>query len=408
MKKTTIVVSLGIVLGLGINLALAKKPAEEQGLVEETQPKAEAEETQGGVQMEEYVPKVIIEAKRGNGQEEFGSYTSGTRILGPVAMDVDNDGNIYIFDPVNWRVVVYDNENNYKLVVHLEKDPKEIIGKQGYKGGYALPEYLGGSDIIKVDSKKNIYIHVGDDPVYMVRKFNIEGTLTTLYIENYPNFGEISSTSKTNKYNIYFRKLKKENKLVIFGNKPEIFGKGELKIIGEAIGRCNMRSIFPSEYFPIWGYIEDSPFLMISSNYDRKKKVIFFKFPGYYYDMLPEKARKIVENFSKYKEKHSVIIIDEDGNIENWITIETKNVHSHHPWKEDIYGNLYVMVWIEDERNIKPYIYKYNSLGKLTGIIEILAPLQKDGPKPFVSWNGNVYQIFWENNRLKVIKWEVK
>ncbi len=143
--------------------------------------------------MEEYVPKVIIEGKWGSGPGEFGIHapkviTFGSVVIdvdrkGSVSMDVDRKGDIFIYDPINWRVVVYNKDGKYKLSINIERDPKEVIGNKGFKGGYARVEYEGGGDIIKVDSDENIYIQTGDVP-YM-QKFDKNEKLIIVYVKDY-------------------------------------------------------------------------------------------------------------------------------------------------------------------------------------------------------------------------------
>jgi len=60
---------------------------------------------------EQYVPKVIIEAKVGNGEGEFGivsALMSGT--IGPNYITVDKKGDIYISDPVHRRILKFNKD----------------------------------------------------------------------------------------------------------------------------------------------------------------------------------------------------------------------------------------------------------------------------------------------------------
>jgi len=133
-------------------------------------------------QLEVYVSKVIIQANWGDGPGEFGVYTEAMPIRGPVALDVDRKEDIYIFDPVNWRVVIYNKKGKYKTTINLEKDPKQIIGPYGFQGGYAFSLYTPG-DQIHIDLDGNIYIHTEGVRPYMVRKFDKNGKFMLLYID---------------------------------------------------------------------------------------------------------------------------------------------------------------------------------------------------------------------------------
>jgi len=145
---------LAIIMLASSSWVMAKKPAEEQGGVEETKPKVEAKEIQGGEQMEEYVPKVIIEAKWHKvkeklvphewdpwggwiscGREIQGRFGEGTVSFGfshsnitgllpprmPRSIAIDKDKNLYILDPVNLRVLKFNKDGMYLETINLDK-----------------------------------------------------------------------------------------------------------------------------------------------------------------------------------------------------------------------------------------------------------------------------------------------
>ena len=71
---------------------------------------------------------------------------------------------------------------------------------------------------------------------------------------------------------------------------------------------------------------------------------------------------------------------------------------------EDINGNLYFLV--------SGWIYKYDSDGNLINKTKVTIPSGEDKPIPYISWNGDIYQIFWESNKLeegfKLIRWKTQ
>ena len=81
-----------------------------------------------------YKSKIVIKAEWGSGANKFGIYKKAMQdgplgsIRGPVAMDVDKKGNIYFFDPVNWRVNIYANNGKYKGNIKSDDD---IVSRRG-------------------------------------------------------------------------------------------------------------------------------------------------------------------------------------------------------------------------------------------------------------------------------------
>ncbi len=71
---------------------------------------------------EEYVPKVVIEAKWGTNKGEFGrsSLGEGTILYQPDSLAVDSKGNIYILDIVNNRIQKFDKEGRYIKSLRVE------------------------------------------------------------------------------------------------------------------------------------------------------------------------------------------------------------------------------------------------------------------------------------------------
>jgi|GEM_PF-3603846 len=171
---------LAIIMLTSSSWVMAKKPIEEQGGNKETKPKVEAKEIQGGVQMEEYVPKVIIEAKWQKtkeklvphewdpwggwiscGREIYGRFGEGTASFGfshsnitgllpprmPRSIAIDKDKNLYILDPVNLRVLKFNKDGMYLETINLDKR----FEKQDFW-------FLEGKEKIYVDKENNIYI----------------------------------------------------------------------------------------------------------------------------------------------------------------------------------------------------------------------------------------------------------
>lgn len=389
-----------------------------------------------GIAEEVYVPKTIIQAKWGNGPGEFGIYTTAKprdtsdrpldSFRGPDALDIDRNGNIYIFDPVNWRVLIYNESGKYKSAVSLEKDPD--TGDYDFKGGY-VGGYWWEYDFIKVDSEGNIYLATTDDIIRTdyLRKFNKEGKLIKVYLSK--NAEERlkklwSPEEYQQRHGQYFDELKKT---------------GKFEVIDSTIidplraGRPNTNpeishlffKLFPSEYCPIDGQTEHSPSGLLSSDYKRNKKVVFYKILDMI-DLLPLCTRSVYEEKRKelqelgYKKVFYTLVVDAEKNLEKIVAIPASEDSAFfHPWKEDVYGNLYLMTWVRDEKRskerftiYKQFINKFNFKGNLIATIETSTPLTRDKPFPFISWKGDIYRIIWDNNKLeeglKIIRWRKK
>jgi hypothetical protein len=119
------------------------------------------------VQIEEYVPKVIIEGKWGTGEGEFGRDEGFQKFYDPTSLAADSLGNIYILDVVNNRIQKFNNEGKYLLSIPVDS----FKGKAKYwegkpienpfmKGRYTtIPTEAEGINIV-IDSQDNLYYYL--------------------------------------------------------------------------------------------------------------------------------------------------------------------------------------------------------------------------------------------------------
>ncbi|MEO0094765.1 MAG: hypothetical protein ABIL66_02590 [candidate division WOR-3 bacterium] len=120
--------------------------------------------------LEKYEKKVIIDAKWGNGPGEFGIIKEACGIA-PNCYTIDKNGNIYIVDPVNARVQIFDTDGRYlREFQYTEKDSRSS-------------HLTWESSDITVDENGTIYIlfyiFVGSvsERRVEVRKYNSKGEL---------------------------------------------------------------------------------------------------------------------------------------------------------------------------------------------------------------------------------------
>jgi hypothetical protein len=144
--------------------------------------------TQNAQLLEEYVPEVIIEAEWQKIKEKlgpiegdpwggwiscateiYGEFTTGTVSFGfwhqnvepyppvmPRSITIDEEENLYILDPANFRVLKFDKEGEYLDTINLER----VKPTKGQLGRFEIAE---GCDIGFEESK----IHVNEDKIYI-------------------------------------------------------------------------------------------------------------------------------------------------------------------------------------------------------------------------------------------------
>jgi len=125
---------------------------------------------------EKYVPKVIIEAKWGNGPGEFG-FKPDSEIppdgIGPCGLTI-SDNKIYILDAVNRRINVYSTNGSFARTIKLKgKGMRLLFFNPGFtalrrdkEGNFYLLGYWekAGQEILKFDSTGNFMTVVFRSP----------------------------------------------------------------------------------------------------------------------------------------------------------------------------------------------------------------------------------------------------
>ncbi len=131
---------------------------------------------------EEYVPEVIIEAKWGTNEGEFGFQGGGTsfgeydtRYL-PDSMAVDSKGNIYILDLINNRIQKFNNEGKYIKSISVKSWLGYISGKSGRPADLNKP-FENISEVNEIDPIKYRGVNIaldGEDNLYYycIRKYD--------------------------------------------------------------------------------------------------------------------------------------------------------------------------------------------------------------------------------------------
>lgn len=167
--KATMIIALFFAL-TGIILAMGKH--NEEDVLADSLKTLQGLDT---TRLEKYKAEVIIDAKWGSGPREFGVIKEAAGIA-PNCYTVDDEGKIYISDPVNARLQIFEPNGNYlREFRYTEKDSRS--------------RYLGWRIYdIAIDKNKNIYIlfyiNIGFFPGQSVevRKYNSTGE----FIDSFP------------------------------------------------------------------------------------------------------------------------------------------------------------------------------------------------------------------------------
>jgi hypothetical protein len=167
-KKILIVLMIGCLL-----LGMATR-AEAENAVKSTTTTGSSVESEYNVK---YIPKVIIEAKWGNGPGEFGIEPDPdvpSDALGPCGLTIDNE-KLYILDAVNRRINVYSIEGSFNRAIVLKgKKLKSLFFNPGYtalqrdrEGNFYILGYWekAGQEINKFDSAGNFVKVIFQSPL---------------------------------------------------------------------------------------------------------------------------------------------------------------------------------------------------------------------------------------------------
>ncbi|MEW6680870.1 MAG: hypothetical protein AB1297_07650 [bacterium] len=167
-----------------------KGEAKEKGTqaVAESQGTFTAQKIQKETQIEEYVPEVIIKAKWQKVEEKlvpiegdpwggwiscateiYGEFRTGTVSFGfwhqniepfppvmPHSITIDEEENLYILDPVNFRILKFNKDGKYLETINLER----VKSKKGQLGRFEIAEEC---DI----GEESIKIHAAQDRIYI-------------------------------------------------------------------------------------------------------------------------------------------------------------------------------------------------------------------------------------------------
>ncbi|MBU2527804.1 hypothetical protein KKF70_00255 [bacterium] len=342
---------------------------------------------------DEYTEKTIIKGEWGNLKTQFGFYRQPSGYdypdMGPNAIAVGKNGDIYILDPVNDRIVIYNDKGGYKSTV-------SIAALKRYKTYDPWLNYLA------VDLSGYIYIltkHLDFVNDSVVVKINRKGEIvhqytTTLKLKE-------SFNSKSKKY---------AEELKIIEKQPN------MEIVSEEVG--NFMGFFIDSKDDVYIQAEDAHLINISKTKSHK---IYIKGGKPAKNLKHLFIRKPLTPIKKYLPKKpqaiaNLVLKDENGKVLKNIDLdlikkqlpEGVQIFDVRYENEDIFGNIYFLALIENQSD-RCFIIKYDKNWEISAIIKI-----KDiSSYPFaISGAGNIYQLIWDSKKLKdgvkILSWQEK
>ena len=397
MKKLTVALSAGL-LFIGISIAMAQN-------------KPVAFETKG--QLEQYVSKGLLTLKMGSQmdkttfadyekierkimtKDEFGYIeyiNSPTGMpLGPNAVAVDKNEDIYILDSINKRIVIFNEKGEYKESIDIKMlDENCQINSQ---------ENIDMS----IDSRGYVYILCPYLPEgTCILKINKNGEVKQGYID----------ASKIKKY----AKSPEKNKKLL----DDIEKRRDFYILPENVDEIR-ETLFKDSEDNVYVLSGKGKYLNISTETLEPKEQL----PGDISSNLNNiyTREPMIINKRKPEQIKEILVKSLDGTIKNKIQFQIPSKYKNKRLElfdakvigEDMFGNKYITLALAEAQNKHnvsvPLIYKYSKNWALLSIIEIENQMQNQVwyHKPIVSRSGNIYKLVWDTNKIsegeKLIKW---
>ena len=177
-KKIVLISMMTLFFSAGICEAQGNKPPvqktgeTQQPVQNQKEVKAiEPAQKLGEAQQDVYEPVVIYQGKWGSGDGEFMVSESSEFGVGPWILTTDTEGNIYVLDAWNARVLKFTSEGKYLGKIDLER-------QEGVKSMAELREsvYIGCEwDRLAIDKEGNMYIGGFQMPNWVVLVYDKNG-----------------------------------------------------------------------------------------------------------------------------------------------------------------------------------------------------------------------------------------
>ena len=285
----------------------------------------------------------------GNGEQQFGIIRVAGG-AGPSSFTTDSRNHLYITDPQNNRVKIFDSELKQILIIKTEP-------------------FID----IAVDNNGNIYGYTSGpgNPGVRLLKYSNKGSLIDT-LDNPSAFSEISSSHRT------------YGRLYIIGNKLYITDSSQNSHL-VTLTEGNLKS----ESEKVNGIYGNSG----------KRYYASLNFIDAEGNIVPVESRKVL-----------VDIFNQSGIKEKTITIDTNGITSVEFLGEDKNGNIYIQIGISDSSATKLQVNKYDFNGNLLTTLDITNSDYSvwTAKSLHVDWaTGDIWQVAPGQNKLFVNKWSV-
>lgn len=274
-----------------------------------------------------YSQKTVLQVGWGDTGERLGKYTQGTIYSFPADFIVDNNGNLFIADTVNHRIVKYDNKGNYikDFGANYQNMQKgnwyDHIGVDGQNNVYVLD--WNNVNIIKFDNDGNYQDTIPNVNAHTGAAINVT-TLGDVYVNGEGKIMKYQKTSgamvageKAGKYtatkvdtmyespkgNIY--KIKRSGKDYLFEKEGKV-EKGQVKALSK--DETFSKQIFrPNRGEKMVGFDSNEKMYVVKG---RQEKVAMFAANGDLEEEMDLPANKGIKGI-----RGTVVRIDNAGNI---------------------------------------------------------------------------------------------
>lgn len=298
------------------------------------------------IDIKKYNPKKVVTLPQGNNNGQIGlnkKFIGGA--TGPMSLYIKNNGNFYVSDGINNRIVILDK--NGKFISNIYNH-----GRYNLLGSYKIE--IDNNDNIFILSSGYMKIDKNGEALFYIDFNKIDNNLF-----NKNNFFLI------NDYTIFYDST---NSLKIFNNKGEIVLKNLKNDLVNAINNKSLQKIDPNKTEKIKSFLSKNELIfnenkLLTKNFEQFKEYSYLKNSKIDFQNLSNisvgefinydnEYNSYWNGYEKYPNK-IIIIFDNEGNIKHcFYNILIENILSI-----DQNGNCYTI--IPDENNENITIWKY-------------------------------------------------
>jgi len=340
-------------------------------------------------QIEKFVEDTFISAKWGNGNGEFGYFQQPKDKfypdMGPNAIGVDKNENIYILDAVNRRINVFAKDGKYKTSV-----PLSSLGK------YKI--FDPANNELYIDSSGYIYIRTQfldfPFPNSAVVKLGPDGELLHQYIPTAELHEHFSP--KTPQFEKFLKRIVKQTKVTVLSKNVGKLSRLHLdsnRHVRGIAGDSMAIDFADNKISPV--AIAGAPAESIESSYGIERQA----------SSGEATVRKLVFR-NKGTEEISILDLSEiirrlpsGASVQNFRYIGSDNGN-----------NVYFLVLADGILNGNSPVIKYSKA--LNGLVGI-ANVQNISEHPVaIGPSGNIYQLIWDSENIsdgvRILRWEAQ